>query len=505
MRLRKVVPRSPFMTLSYPDLRLSVWKASILFFLLYGTVLRLWEYGSNYSLNHDEACLALNILGRNTSQLTGTLDYEQAAPIGFLVLEKSAVQLLGRGEYALRAFPTLCSLASLFVFWLLAGRLLRELPQLFAIGLFAVAQVLIVCGAWAKQYSVEVLASLALMVICQGLFSASTSGRPFAIRAICAAAILWFSYSAIFVLAGVAITLLFAIPGRSRKQHIAYCLPLYVFWLANGLLFFWFAVKPGVHDHALIAMHTEQFLPVHSLTQLVPWLWTRFESLGAMATTLRLGAAAVPAVLIGITSALARRSRLHLAMIFSVFACLAASALQRYPFSSRFLFFLIPFTIIFLGEALSYILKNAPQRLTAVATVCALLCLLYISFSTFRYQIWNGSGFDDPRGAIAAMHNEWRMGDKVYLSSAGTPSFLYYRTRFQFKVADYVTARDPRWDRHATNTFARLPVTAGRLWFLYFGDEAIDTQVLRHYGKKAHLLETVRRKYSTAALWDLIP
>ena len=63
--------------------------------IVFGIVVRLVQYLSNRSLWADEAALALNIVNRSYSELGQPLDYDQAAPIGFLWLEKLAIDIFG--------------------------------------------------------------------------------------------------------------------------------------------------------------------------------------------------------------------------------------------------------------------------------------------------------------------------------------------------------------------------------------------------------------------------
>jgi hypothetical protein len=82
--------------------------------ILVGVALRLVEYFHNRSIWWDEAMLALNVLHRTSGQLWRPLDYDQGAPIGFLLLERAAVDTLGQSELALRLVPLAAGIASVF-------------------------------------------------------------------------------------------------------------------------------------------------------------------------------------------------------------------------------------------------------------------------------------------------------------------------------------------------------------------------------------------------------
>ena len=84
------------------------YRALVLLIAL-GIALRAWAYFSNVSLWLDELLISRNILGLPLSHLlTKPLLLDQVAPRGFLLLEKLAVDTLGRNELALRFFPFRC-------------------------------------------------------------------------------------------------------------------------------------------------------------------------------------------------------------------------------------------------------------------------------------------------------------------------------------------------------------------------------------------------------------
>ena len=65
--------------------------------LLLGLCLRGWHYLANPSVWHDEAALALNVLGKSFHDLLGPLYFAEAAPPLFLWAEKSISHFLGDG------------------------------------------------------------------------------------------------------------------------------------------------------------------------------------------------------------------------------------------------------------------------------------------------------------------------------------------------------------------------------------------------------------------------
>jgi hypothetical protein len=79
-------------------------RVAVAVLLLLGALLRLRQYLTGRSLWADEASLALNIVNRNFAGMFQPLDYDQGAPVGFLLVEKLFNSILGKKEFALRLF-----------------------------------------------------------------------------------------------------------------------------------------------------------------------------------------------------------------------------------------------------------------------------------------------------------------------------------------------------------------------------------------------------------------
>lgn len=131
-------------------------------FVVLGLVLRALRYTQNLPLWSDECFLAVNFIQRGFVELLGPLDNGQICPPLFLWIERAAVGLWGFSEFSLRLFPLICGLASVLLFERFARLTLRGVPQLLAMGIFAVSVHPIRHAAEAKPYASDLLVSLAM-------------------------------------------------------------------------------------------------------------------------------------------------------------------------------------------------------------------------------------------------------------------------------------------------------------------------------------------------------
>ncbi len=132
--------------------------------VLVGITLRTVQFLGKSSMWFDELTSALNVQSRTFYQLaTQSLDYNQVAPVGFLLAEKLATYVFGESDEAFRFFSWLWSIASLSLFVLIAQRFLKSFYLLAAVILFAGASSQWIYGGQAKQYSGDVAFSLFLI------------------------------------------------------------------------------------------------------------------------------------------------------------------------------------------------------------------------------------------------------------------------------------------------------------------------------------------------------
>ncbi|MCI0556466.1 MAG: hypothetical protein L0287_36450, partial [Anaerolineae bacterium] len=186
--------------------------------------------------------LALNIINRDFAALFQPLDYDQGAPLGFLLVEKIFNSILGRHELVLRFFPFLAGLASLWLFYLLLMSLRggdSRRSNLLALALFALNSQLVYYTSEAKQYIVDVAVTVGLLFLALPLLQGQANRRNYLYLGITGIIGLWFSHPALFILAGIGAALVVHFLRARDYKNLRTTVMIGLLWLANlAVLYF---------------------------------------------------------------------------------------------------------------------------------------------------------------------------------------------------------------------------------------------------------------------------
>lgn len=132
-------------------------------FVALGAAARLCRYLLRFPLWEDEAFLAYNLMNRGFAELLQPLDYIQAAPLGYLWLQRAIIDCCGFTEYSLRLTALAAGLLSLLIFRRLAVLVLPNPARLLAVAVFAVSYPMIRYSAEAKPYGIDLFLCLCLL------------------------------------------------------------------------------------------------------------------------------------------------------------------------------------------------------------------------------------------------------------------------------------------------------------------------------------------------------
>jgi uncharacterized membrane protein len=393
-----------------------------------GAALRLAQYASGRSLWLDESYLALNVLTKSYSGLVGQLDFAQGAPPGFLIATKLLVDAFGSSEYVLRIIPLGAGLLSLPLFHSVARRALAPATSNLALGLFVVAGGLIRYSSEFKPYEMDVAMTLLLVWAALALPWRTYNLRAGAVFALCGVVALWFSYAAVFVVAGVVTAVLLLAMHRREWRRVVQLVGASAMLLGTFAAVYFLAVRHLDRLQAMFAGDSSYYMPLppRSLQDL-RWFQHAASQLFTDKVALALPASVgLLAALLAIVGAVALTSRCLLLLLTSgatLFFVLLASGLERYPWGGRFTLFLVPFIVLLIAAGIGRLGGGRTGFVPALAAAAAIVALP--TALAARHAV-EPRTIEEIRPAIEHVRERWRRGDVLYLNFRAQYAFRYY-------------------------------------------------------------------------------
>ncbi|MGA9771896.1 MAG: glycosyltransferase family 39 protein [Blastocatellia bacterium] len=414
--------------------------------IAFGILLRATQYLFNAALYVDEGALALNIIKRSFAGLLEPLDSEQAAPVGFLFLEKLAFLAFGESEYALRLFPFLFSIVALYLFYEVARRLFNSWTVPIALAFFAVSGHVIYYAAQIKQYSSDI--AITLLIILMGLEfdSKPLNGRRWTIFAATGAIVVWLSHPSIFVLAGVGMTL--ALSAISKKDWPGFwkLAGVYTVWVLSFAAFYLISLRNLSGNQTLEKSWAKKgtFMPLvpRSIADL-EWYPGAIVKMFSNPGGLPFPLIAALVFIIGCVALFLKNKKQLLMLTAPLLLTMLASGLHKYPFGRRLLLFLIPAVLMVVASGIEYIItKKPPYTIAAGFAISALL--LFQPAGGATSNMLHPYARQDIKPIMAYVRDHRQPGDLVYVYHHQRESFLYYAKRYGFNESDYILGIDAR-------------------------------------------------------------
>lgn len=411
-----------------------------LIIILFGLLVRLVQYVSNRSLWADEASIALNITHRSYLELLQPLDHNQAAPPGFLWAEKLAVQLLGNNEYAFRLFPLIAGIISLIAFYKLGQWTVSPIALPIATILFACLRYPLYYASEAKPYSSDVMVALLLSLLLIALRGQILSKGAVLLLGIIGTVSMWFSYPAIFTLAGMELASLITTPKDKWKVIFTNRWIAYYIWLISFCAIYFGVIAGAMKNQTLQNAWSPEY--PKSIFDL-PWLFESFKQffsnpLGFHGISEEV---ALVAFVIGCIAFLKQNQIKSLILLTSpILATLVATYLHKYPFRTRLIFFLTPFFILIIAEGLAYLLAQSRKRKYIAVVGIAIACIVLLPPTVEAGRlIVSPTVKRAMRPVIEYTKTHRKPGDILYVDVGTSPDqFKYYAEKYGYSESDYI-------------------------------------------------------------------
>ncbi len=352
-------------------------------FVVLGIGVRLVRYGCNFPLWGDESFVAINFLARGYRALLEPLDYGQISALLFLWIERFVVLHFGFSEWTLRMFPFVCGVASVLLFRHVAAQVVRGVPLLLGVAIFAVSFHPIRHAAEVKPYASDLLVALVLLALALQWRRAPDRSLWLWLLVAVVPIALALSHPALFMAGGVSLGLTPQVWRRGRSSRWVPFLLLQVVIVGSFLLLYVVSTR-GQEQLGLDGLRTywaAAFPPLDDPLRLMRWLISvHTGTMLAYPGGGRDGASTgtLLAVIAGSVWLWRQRGRGVLVMLLAPLAlALAAAALRRYPYGveARQMQFAAPAICLLASLGATWLLQSIPRplirrRLTGLALAC---------------------------------------------------------------------------------------------------------------------------------------
>jgi hypothetical protein len=390
-----------------------------------GAGVRLEHYLTRRSLWLDEAMLANNIVGRGYGDLLRRLDNDQAAPAGFLWLERLCVQVLGTNEYALRLIPLIAGVAVLPLVWSITRRNLGEPAAAAATAFVALSPMGIRYSTEVKQYSSDAFVVLAVIAVVCMIAGNLTVRRAWLFAATGAVAV-WISHPAWFAVAVGGLVL--ARTKRVRALLIAGG-PI----VASALVAYAVNLRHVRGNDALESYWSGGYPPKSaSVFGAIRWVfrasWDVLEQPGGV--DLRL--VAIGLLLVGVGALRRHDRRLALLIGGVVGVALLAAVVRIYPVQGRLVLYAVPLLAMVLSAGLA-------RRVVRWPVTFGIAVVLFAPIGDVLDLARHPPVFVEGRQAIEYIAEHRRSSEEIYVHSTAAPVFEFYAERLQLDADGVVT------------------------------------------------------------------
>ena len=408
------------------------------FILAFGIALYLRQYLANLALYTDEVLVYFDITGLPVSNfLHQPLPFFQAAPFGFLVIEKLFVCLLGTGEQILRFFPFVSGVASLWLFFRMAQIYLKGEFVIFALLTFIFTPTLVCYSSQVKPYSTDVFFVLLSYVVITQCCLKELDWDKTIIMAWLGAIIIWFSFPVIFVLLGIALVFLFDAWAKKDPPKFLMLGFISLYWLLSYILCY----KIVLYNFTQVT-ETPQFLlswqeGCISLTGNNNWLYVFIKIFNDPVGIPPLSSLlAVVIFLIGGYAFFRADKKSYFFLTYPLLFVLLASMLYKYPCQGRLVLFLVPIFLIIIVKGIETFSLKMGRYKTITAFLLIGILFGHSFLSTTKNLTDPGSlepyRNSEIRPVIFYFKKHLLPGDILFVCRDSVPTFEYYARRFDF-------------------------------------------------------------------------
>lgn len=449
-----------------------VFRILIVAIILLGVILRASKYLPGWSMRGDELFVTLNLLNRSAFELaTKPLDYEQAAPFGFLLLVKALITLLGHSEYVLRLVAFVAGCVSLLLMYKLLMKTSGAYGTVLGMLALATGFYAVYYSSELKQYSSDVLVSLVLLLVFHRHISRDTQNKDFWELGVVGALAICFSHPALFVAIAIGITLL--VHYWNDKPKLTWLMIVGVVWAGIFLAIYVILLRYQTTSSYLVGFWRDlnSYMPLRPWRN-ISWFPSAVEHLFANIAGLSNGILIIliALYLCGLWMFWKEKKWQWIGVaILPIGINMLVSGFEKFPFHGRLIMYLIPLVLLVFAKAVDGLIAWIKNPVIANTAFIALsVLLLQPAVPTAQNFLMTQSYVrDDLHPVLSYVQTNRQASDMAYLYHYVNGQFQYYAP--QYDLEDMTTVNGQNRSRNAKkyqDDLASLP-HGQRIWFIF--------------------------------------
>jgi len=392
--------------------------------ILIGAFLAIYQFMFNRSLWIDEASLALNIINKDFLELTKPLDYNQVAPVGFLFIERVSILIFGKNELALRIFPLISFLTSIYLFYLLSNDLVKnKIITLLATSIFSITLLLLRYSSEVKQYSIDVLIAIVILYFCFRL--QFNRNKSIFLYGIIGGITIWFSNISIIILFTTGVYLLYF--EAYKHKHYKILFPV-LFWVVSFIVYYYLFINNHPHTEFQVNWWNRQhaFLPLNPFSKYF-YLFLLRANKTIYNLLFDFGHFWFIPLIISLSSIVfLLKQKKYIILYFCltpIIVHLLLSSLKLYPFYTRVLLYITPLVILILSIGLYYIVEfiNAKIiRLPYFLLIVPVIIMFYPIYQSFPIKK------EEIKDSLSYIDQNIKNDEEIYIYYGARRAFTFY-------------------------------------------------------------------------------
>jgi hypothetical protein len=407
-----------------------------------GTALKVYQWYFSRPLWLDEQMVLLNVRDRAVPDLIGPLWMDQAAPLGWLVLQRGVVTMIGTSDRDVRALPVLFGIATLWVAWWMARHSMKPLAAAIFVALCGISQWMTFYALEAKPYSADAFCALTLLA--SGVWAAEgTKEQPVSLSRMflwwgIASVAQWVSFAATLVTPACAVVLFGTAWRRAGWRAASAVAAQGLIWLVSFGAHYSLSIGDASNDPYLRNYWAPGFPPNDAgVTGAVRWLMNQGEPLASHPGGTGLWMLFWLTVAYGAAVMLVKRPAMGLMILSMPVSGFLLAMFRVMPFTDRLALWTTPALYAGIAIAAGDVFERddrprSPREWigVGVAIVCAVSAWT-VCFDIFekgrQHVIIRGANhnLDDRRG-VRLLMNQREPGDVFLTAHLGLPAVWWY-------------------------------------------------------------------------------